>query len=153
MYGARWRAWTVSVQHTWRTTWANNRNKGPGTGRAQSGRPQPSWSERARPLHWRSKPAGREWATTTGPDRTRSFGRDVTCSLHSNCCLKLMHLWSEQTDRHTHTRAIMLQGADWPWRPRLGKYCLYRNKVVWRNHALISTGLQRRKRQEKKQVS
>ena len=41
-------------------------------------------------------------ATTTGQDRTRSFGRDVTWSLHSNSYLKLMYSWSEQTDRHTH---------------------------------------------------
>ena len=54
----------------------------------------------------RNQLVGREWSTTTGRDRARSFGRDVTWSLHSNCCLKLMHLWSNpQPMRNDHSIA------------------------------------------------
>ena len=115
---------------------ANNRKDSISNHPAQSGRPQASWSERERvninkqwsewtPARTESKPAGKEWATMTGQERTRSFGRDVTWSLHSNYCLKLIHLWSEQTDR----RAIMLQGADWPWRPRLGNKPYFSGRI------------------------
>ena len=42
----------------------------------------------------------------------------------------------ELTDRQTHRHAIMLQGADWPWRPRLGNNRVVLSLRLWRLRSL-----------------
>ena len=99
-----------SAQHTWRTTWANNtsRNKGPGAGRAQSGRPQPSWSERKRDCtdhrNQLAQGVGDHDPDRTWPDEKLRTGR------HVQPPFKLLfetHAFMERTDRQTdrHTDA------------------------------------------------
>ena len=60
--------------------------------------------------------SGRRRPDLTG--REASDGTSRGASIQTPVWNSCIYGANRQTD--THTRAIMLQGADWPWRPRLG---------------------------------